>query len=95
MNTILIKRLSFPKARVLLCGRGLSILLTLLALSADLHSAEPSRVWKLWEGKPPGDFTVPGPESVKKGGILRVTNIAEPRLEFYEPAAEKKLARRW
>jgi acetyl esterase/lipase len=53
-------------------------------------------VWKLWEGKPPGDFTVPGPETVTepkptdKLPILRITNIAEPRLEFYEPAAEKK-----
>ena len=89
MNTA-IKRQSFPNATVLLCGPGLSILLTLLLLGADLHSAEPSRVWKLWEGKTPGDFTVPGPESVTKRGILRITNIAEPRLEFYEPAAEKK-----
>lgn len=61
------------------------------------HSAEPSRVWKLWEGaKPPGDFSVPGPESIQepkptdKSAILRITNIAEPRLEFYEPAADKK-----
>lgn len=63
--------------------------------TATLH-AEPSRVWKLWEGKPPGDFTVPGPETVTepkptdKLPILRITNIAEPRLEFYEPAAGKK-----
>jgi acetyl esterase/lipase len=61
-----------------------------------LACAEPSRVWKLWETKPPGDFSVPGTESriePKPGEnppILRITNIAEPRLEFYEPAAEKK-----
>lgn len=90
MNTAIIKRQSLPNATVLLCGHGLSILLTMLLLSASLHSAEPSRVWKLWEGKAPGEFTVPGPESVTKRGILRITNIAEPRLEFYEPAAEKK-----
>ena len=62
-----------------------------LALTS-LH-AEPTRVMKLWDGKPPGDFTVPGPETITppdKGGILRITNIAEPRLEFYEPAPDKK-----
>lgn len=70
--------------------------LTLLFAASAVMSAEPSRVWKLWEGKPPGDFTVPGPETVTepkptdKLPILRITNIAEPRLEFYEPAAEKK-----
>ncbi len=53
-------------------------------------------MWKLWEGKPPGDFTTPGPETATepkptdKLPILRITNIAEPRLEFYEPAADKK-----
>ena len=66
-----------------------------LFLSTTLH-AEPSRTFKLWEGQPPGDFTVPGPETVtppKPGEnppILRLTNIAEPRLEIYEPAADKK-----
>ena len=66
-----------------------------LFLSAALH-AEPSRIFKLWEGKPPGDFTTPGPEIVtqpKPGEnppIVRITNIAEPRLEIYEPAADKK-----
>lgn len=78
---------------------------TLLALvlltSASLHAAppKPDRVWRLWEGKAPGDFTVPGPEEVlapkptDKAPILRLTNIAEPRLEFYEPAKEKKNGR--
>ncbi len=67
----------------------------LLAAGAALN-AEPSRTWKLWEGKAPGEFTVPGPETVTepkptdKVQILRITNIAEPRLEFYEPTAEKK-----
>jgi acetyl esterase/lipase len=59
-------------------------------------SPPPDRILKLWEGKAPGDFTVPGPETVtepkptEKLAILRITNIAEPRLEFYEPAAGKK-----
>ena len=66
-----------------------------LVLGTTLH-AEPSRIFKLWETKPPGEFTVPGPETVtqpKPGEnppILRITNIAEPRLEIYEPAADKK-----
>jgi len=67
-----------------------------LASFAQAASPQPTRVWKLWEGKPPGDFTVPGPETITdpkptdKLPILRITNIAEPRLEFYEPAADKK-----
>jgi len=72
--------------------------LLLLITGAFLHAATPAptRVLKLWEGKPPGDFTVPGPESVTepkptdKLPILRITNVAEPRLELYEPAAEKR-----
>ena len=58
--------------------------------------AEPSRVLKLWEGKPPGDFTTPGPEQLTPANpsdafpILKLTNIAEPRLELYEPAPDKK-----
>jgi acetyl esterase/lipase len=70
---------------------------TILSL-ASLHAASPppDRVWRLWEGKAPGDFTVPGPETVTepkptdKLPILRITNIADPRLEFYVPAADKK-----
>ena len=71
-------------------------LLTLLVCATARLHAEPSRVMKLWDGPPPGDFTVPGPETVtqpKPGEnppILRLTNIAEPRLEIYEPAADKK-----
>ena len=71
-------------------------LLALVVCAALRVHAEPSRVMKLWDGKPPGDFTVPGPETVtqpKPGEnppILRLTNIAEPRLELYEPAADKK-----
>jgi acetyl esterase/lipase len=70
--------------------------LALLFAAGAVMSAEPSRTWKLWEGKPPGEFPVPGPETTTepkptdKLPILRITNIAEPRLEFYEPAAEKK-----
>src|SRR5258708_5542581 len=73
------------------------LLLSALLLAAGAAvKAEPSRVWKLWEGKPRGDFAVPGPETTTepkptdKLPILRITNIAEPRLEFYEPAAGKK-----
>lgn len=57
---------------------------------------KPDRVIKLWEGNPPGDFTTPGPETITepkptdKLPIQRLTNVAEPRLEFYLPAAEKK-----
>ena len=76
--------------------KSLPVLLVLaLSANARLH-AEPSRVMKLWDAKPPGDFTVPGPETVtqpKPGEhppILRLTNIAEPRLELYEPAADRK-----
>jgi acetyl esterase/lipase len=71
--------------------------LTLVAFTPSrAESPPPDRVLKLWEGKAPGDFTVPGPETVtepkpgEKLAILRITNIAEPRLEFYEPAAGKK-----
>ena len=68
----------------------------LVASSVHAQSPEPSIVLKLWAGKPPGDFTVPGPETITppkptdKAPILRITNIAEPRLELYEPAADKK-----
>lgn len=70
-------------------------LLLFLTLCASVHAA-PTRVLKLWEGKPPGDFTVPGPESVTepkptdKLPILRITNVAEPRLDLYEPPTEKR-----
>jgi acetyl esterase/lipase len=54
-------------------------------------------VLKVWgDAKPPGDFTVPGPENLTPANpadalpVLRLTNIAEPRLEFYEPAPDKK-----
>ncbi len=56
----------------------------------------PDRVLKLWEAKPPGDFTAPGPETLSgpkptdKTPISRLTNVTEPRLEFYLPSAEKK-----
>ncbi|HYR57039.1 MAG TPA: alpha/beta hydrolase [Chthoniobacteraceae bacterium] len=73
------------------------LLASVFVLAAANSRAEPSRVWKLWtETPPPGDFTTPGPETVTepkptdKLPILRITNIAEPRLEFYEPPAEEK-----
>lgn len=71
------------------------LLVVALLASSALHAAPP-RVWKLWEGKTPGDFTTPGPETLTepkptdKLPIQRLTNVAEPRLEFYEPAADKK-----
>ncbi len=51
----------------------------------------PDRTVDLWVGKPPGDFTVPGPETLTepkptdKLPIQRLTNVSEPRLEFYLP----------
>ena len=77
---------------------GIIILALAVALvsPALAESPAPTRVLKLWEAKAPGDFTVPGPETVTepkptdKAPILRITNIAEPRLDLYEPAAEKK-----
>ncbi len=67
-----------------------------VALGLVRVEAEPSRTFKLWEGRPPGEFTVPGPETVtqpKPGEnppILRITNVFEPRLEIYQPAADKQ-----
>jgi acetyl esterase/lipase len=75
----------------------MKVLALLLAslLVAHAEPAKPDRVFKLWE-KPPGDFSVPGPETLTpakptdKLPIARLTNVAEPRLEFYLPAADKK-----
>ena len=73
--------------------------LALLALfTAAIHAEppKPDRVLKLWDGKPPGDFTAPGPETLTgpkptdKTPISRLTNVTEPRLELYLPAAGKK-----
>ena len=78
------------------CMKFTSLLLAVTFCAFTRSQAEPSRVWKLWDGQAPGDFTVPGPELVtppKPGEnppILRLTNIAEPRLEIYEPAADKR-----
>ena len=76
----------------------MKIALALVALfTAVIHAepAKPDRVLKLWDGKPPGDFTVPGPETLTgpkptdKTPISRLTNVADPRLELYLPAAGK------
>jgi acetyl esterase/lipase len=67
------------------------LLLFLLPTLAFADAAKPDRVLKLWEGKPPGDFTVPGPEIVTppkptdKMPIMRLTNVSEPRLDLYVP----------
>jgi acetyl esterase/lipase len=72
------------------------LILAVSLTSLNAAPLKPDRVFKLWEGKTPGGFSVPGPESriEPKAGenppILRITNIAEPRLEIYEPAPEKK-----
>src|SRR5215207_1099433 len=56
----------------------------------------PDRTLKLWDVKPPGDFTAPGAETdtpakpTEAAQILRLTNVTEPRLEFYSPTPEKK-----
>jgi acetyl esterase/lipase len=61
--------------------------LTTIALA---EPAKPDQVLKLWD-KPPGDFTVPGPETLTPGKptdatpIARLTNVSEPRLEIYLP----------
>jgi len=71
-------------------------LLALVTVAIHAEPPKPDRVLKLWEGKVPGDFTAPGPETLTPGKptdklpIARLTNITEPRLEFYLPAAEKK-----
>ena len=73
----------------------LAAFLTILAAAAFAEVPKPDHVLKLWE-KPPGEFTVPGPESftpskpMDKLPIARLTNIAAPRLELYMPAAEKR-----
>ena len=72
-------------------------LLALLSIFARAEIPKPDRVLKLWDGKPPGDFTVPGPETLTpskptdKTPISRLTNVAEPRLEFYLPTDRKSV----
>jgi len=74
------------KTFALLCALALTAI-----SSSAAESSKPDRTLKLWEGKPPGDFTTPGPETLTepkptdKLPIQRLTNVAEPRLEFYLP----------
>jgi acetyl esterase/lipase len=78
--------------------RALSLFSILAALSVSTQAdpPKPDRVLRLWEGKAPGEFPVPGAESIAQPKptdslpILRITNVADPRLEFYEPDAAKK-----
>ncbi len=71
-------------------------LLPIFAFVSAPLCAEPSRVWPVWEAKPPGDFSVPGPETLTpakatdKLPIARLTNVSVPRLDFFEPAADQK-----
>lgn len=82
----------FAQMRVL----TLTCLLAATVVSALAETPKPDRVLRLWEGKAPGDFTVSGPETVTEPKatdslpILRITNVADPRLEFYEPEPGKK-----
>lgn len=68
------------------------LLLLLVPIFAFAEPAKPDRVLKLWEGKPPGEFTAPGPETntppkpTDKLPISRLTNVTEPRLDLYVPA---------
>jgi acetyl esterase/lipase len=39
-------------------------LLALLTAAVHAEIPKPDRVLKLWDGKPPGEFTVPGPETL-------------------------------
>jgi acetyl esterase/lipase len=70
---------------------AVAALLAMLSLPLCAAPAAPDRVVKLWAGNPPGDFTAPGPETVTgpkptdKLPIQRLTNVTEPRLEFYMP----------
>jgi len=74
--------------------KALALLLA-FAVTAFAAPAKPDLVLKLWD-KPPGDFKAPGQESLSpakpgdKLPIARLTNVSEPRLEFYLPAADKK-----
>jgi acetyl esterase/lipase len=61
---------------------------------AVAEPARPDRVIKLWE-EPPGDFTAPGPETLSpadKNGIARLTNVAEPHLDFFLPEKRNSAA---
>ena len=87
-----------PGAAIPRTTRHVKLPLSLLALCAAFLHAEPpkpDRVLKLWDGKPPGDFTAPGPETLTppkptdKTPISRLMNVSEPRLELYFPPAGK------
>ena len=75
--------------------------LALLALLTTFVRAEipkPDRVIKLWERQAAGRFhgartgDVTQPKPTDKPPILRLTNIAEPRLEIYEPPRRRRTA---
>jgi acetyl esterase/lipase len=74
----------------------LTCILATLTAFARADTLKPDRVLRLWDGNAPGDFSVPGPETITPPKptdtlpILRITNVADPRLEFYEPDAAKK-----
>lgn len=68
------------------------LLLAALPIITLAEPAKPDRVLRLWEGKAPGDFTAPGPETntppkpTDKLPIARLTNVSDPRLDLYVPA---------
>ena len=49
-------------------------LLALLSIFARAEIPKPDRVLKLWDGKPPGEFTVPGPETEGARPPRKMTN---------------------
>jgi len=64
-------------------------------LLATADPAKPDQVLQLWDTKPPGDFTAPGPETLTPPKptdalpIARLTNVSAPRLDLYLPPATK------
>lgn len=73
-----------------------ALLLALFFPAVHAEPVKPDRVLAIWEGKAPGDFEVPGPESLSPGkpgdkrSIARLTNVSQPRMELFLPAEEKK-----
>ena len=65
------------------------VLAITFASSALAEPPAPTRVLKLWEGKPPGDFTVPGPETVTEPKPTDKT--PDPADHQYRGAASRAL----
>ena len=90
--------------RLRLPFRFLLLLLLPAAASAVLAQTKPAvrppdavvRIWDgdAWEGMPPDHWTVEGEEIAEDtratGGILKVSNISKPVMEYFAPKAEVK-----